>query len=153
MMKRRSFIKLMIVAAGGALLAWYIADFKRVVKGVLRKDTAEFSFNDEDVLERFLKDADEEQFWNIFSTPKRIFFCVQHFFLAAGIRLPYHGKYLQYRSVITGQFLFSTDLFLSEAARQTRTLRYLGFFNPYKAPCANPFSNLRQGVNSNVPAR
>ncbi|MEX1239411.1 MAG: hypothetical protein WEB30_06825 [Cyclobacteriaceae bacterium] len=144
-MKRRSFIGLSI-AAGGALLAWYVLDFKRIVTSILRKDTENFSFagkDIEDIVETFLMDADKEQFWNIFSTSKRIFIGVQHFFHGIGIQLPYHRKYLQYRSAITGQFLFSTDLFLNASDGENKTLHYRGFFNPYKNACGNPFSNLR----------
>lgn len=144
-MKRRTFFKLLFLAVGGVVLGLFVLDFRRVVRMILKKDTELLSFLDPDVIERFLADADREQFWKQFPTAKKVFICFQHFFHLAGIPLPYHAKYLQYRSTITGHFLFSTDLF-SNMSDVKRPLKYRGFFNPYKAPCANPFSNLRMGV-------
>jgi hypothetical protein len=144
-MKRRTFFKVLSLGIGGLLLGLFVFDFRRVVKMILQKDTALLSFTDPDIIEKFLADADQEQFWKQFSTAKRMFICFQHFFHLAGIPIPYHAKYLQYRSTITGHFLFSTDLF-SNGTDVKRPLIYQGFFNPYKAPCANPFSNLRMPV-------
>jgi len=144
-MKRRTFFKALFLAIGGLLLGLFVLDFRRVVKMILQKDTALLSFADPDIIEKFLEEADQEQFWKQFSTTKKMFICFQHFFHMVGIPIPYHAKYLQYRSTITGHFLFSTDLF-SNVGDVKRRLQYRGFFNPYKAPCANPFSNLRMPV-------
>lgn len=144
-MKRRTFFKVLFLAIGGLLLGLFVLDFRRVVKMILQKDTALLSFEDQDIIEKFLVEADHEEFWKQFSTAKKMFICFQHFFHLAGIPIPYHAKYLQYRSSITGHFLFSTDLF-SNVGDVKRRLKYRGFFNPYKAPCANPFSNLRMSA-------
>lgn len=141
-MKRRTFFKLLALAVGGLLLSFLGLDFRRVVRMILQKDTQQMSFTDAGVIDKFLTEAEAELFWNQFSTAKKIFICIQHYFHVVGIPVPYHAKYLQYRSTITGHFLLSTDLFLS-GSNVTRTLKYQGFFNPYKGACANPFSNLR----------
>lgn len=38
-------------------------------------------------------------------------------------------------------YLLSTDFFRNRMDEQ-KPLKYLGLYNPYKTPCANPFSNL-----------
>jgi hypothetical protein len=42
-------------------------------------------------------------------------------------------------SDVISKYLFATDFFLNKMD-ETKPVNYLGMFNPYKTPCANPFS-------------
>ncbi len=141
-MNRRTFIKIGIVTN---ILVWtglYVLDFRWAVKRMLLDDTATLKI-DRKAIDKFIMEADHEQFWRQFSLPKKMFIAIHHAVSIIGIKLPYHEKYVQYRNVITGQFLLSTDLFFSRYNRGKK-IKYLGFMNPYKTGCSNPFSNLRR---------
>ena len=143
-MNRRSFIKIGIITN---ILVWsglYVLDFKWAVKRMLLADIAQLHI-EEKAVDRFLIEAEREMFWREFSFFKKLFISIQHAASSVGIRLPYYEKYIQYRNVITGHFLFSTDLFAGKHING-RKIKYLGFMNPYKTACTNPFSNLRRPV-------
>ncbi|HEY9007939.1 hypothetical protein [Ohtaekwangia sp.] len=140
-MKRRTFIRLSLLAIPAAIGAYFLLSFDKVLRRILKADTSELNL-EEGAIDRFLQDAKREHFWNKFSLSKKMFICVQHFFSSLGIKLQYHTKYRQYRSVITGQFLLSTDFFLNKMDT-TQRITYIGFFNPYKTGCSNPFSSIR----------
>ncbi|HEY9049718.1 MAG TPA: hypothetical protein VIN08_27660 [Ohtaekwangia sp.] len=140
-MNRRSFIRLSLLAIPAAIAAYLLLNFDKVVKRILIADTQSLKVPDE-AIDRFLNEAKREHFWNKFSFSKKMFICVQHFFSSLGIKLKYHTKYVQYRSMITGQFLLSTDFFLNKMD-PSKDVTYIGFFNPYKTGCSNPFSSLR----------
>jgi hypothetical protein len=40
---------------------------------------------------------------------------------------------------ITNKYLLSTDFFMNKM-NESKAVKYLGFYNPHKSPCANPFS-------------
>ena len=42
---------------------------------------------------------------------------------------------------LTRKYLLSSDYFLNKMD-EGKTVQYLGFYNPYRSPCANPFSSL-----------
>jgi hypothetical protein len=42
---------------------------------------------------------------------------------------------------LTRKYLLSSDYFLNKMD-EDKTVQYLGFYNPYRSPCANPFSSL-----------
>src|ERR1041385_5438342 len=136
-MKRATFIKISVLAVASVALAAYVFNFKRTVRSMVEKDSEKFNLKDKDMLDRFMTDADKEDYWRQFSSSKKMFICLQHFFYSFGIRAPYYSKYLQYRSQITGQFLLSTSLFMDS----NNSITYTGFFNQYKRPCSNPFSS------------
>ena len=46
--------------------------------------------------------------------------------------------YRETEQKIVTQFLMSSDFFQNNAD-ETRTIHYLGFYDPYTRPCANPF--------------
>jgi hypothetical protein len=142
-MKRRTFFRITLAGVAAIGLGIFGLNFTRVARNILLKDTSDLNFKEHDLVERFMKEAEAERFWKQFSLVKRIFICVQHYFHVVGIPIPYRYKYLQYRSIITGHFLLSTDLFQNYGDVLNKEVTYRGFFNPYKAPCANPFSNLR----------
>lgn len=122
-------------------IGFMVFDFKKTVRRMLKRDVKKLGVTSDD-LRTFMADAGKERFWAQFSVAKRVLICVQHALLVVGIRTPWYGKYLRYRNQITGHFLLSTDLFQSPYT-EGQTVKYIGFHNPYKAPCASPFSNLR----------
>lgn len=140
-MNRRSFIKIGIMLNLMVWLGLYFLDFKWTVRRMLKKDTERLGLG-KNVIEKFLLEADRENFWSQFSVPKKAFISLQHNLSSWGLRLPYHDKYVQYRNVITGHFLLSTDLFTAPYT-EGRKVKYTGFMNPYRTGCSNPFSNLR----------
>jgi hypothetical protein len=42
---------------------------------------------------------------------------------------------------LTRKYLLSSDYFINKMD-EDKTVQYLGFYNPYRSPCANPFSSL-----------
>jgi hypothetical protein len=42
---------------------------------------------------------------------------------------------------MTSKYLLSSDFFMNNMDEQ-KTVQYLGLYNPYRSPCANPFSSL-----------
>lgn len=42
---------------------------------------------------------------------------------------------------MTQKYLLSSDYFINKMD-DSKTVQYLGFYNPYRRPCANPFSSL-----------
>jgi Holliday junction resolvasome RuvABC ATP-dependent DNA helicase subunit len=44
-------------------------------------------------------------------------------------------------SSLVERYLLSTDFFLNKMD-ESRTIKYTGYYNPYKTPCTNPFSSL-----------
>ncbi|MEZ4945853.1 MAG: hypothetical protein R2804_10010 [Cyclobacteriaceae bacterium] len=70
-MKRRTFIKTGIVLAGLGLLSLLtIPSFKDTVIKMLRKDTSQLKIN-QNSIDKFMKDANKEQFWVKFSRGKK----------------------------------------------------------------------------------
>jgi hypothetical protein len=146
-MKRRTFIKVTIAGIATTLaVSFFVLDFKRVTRRILLSDTENLDLESADMIDKFLEQAEEQQFWKQFSQAKRAFISIQHLFHSLRIRVPYRHKYFQYRSIITGQFLFSTDLF--NDGNMHRKVRYITFFNPYKKPCGSPFPHLMQLGNA-----
>lgn len=39
------------------------------------------------------------------------------------------------------KYLLSTDFFLNKMD-ESKTIKYIGFYNPYQSPCSNPFSHI-----------
>jgi hypothetical protein len=140
-MNRRSFIRISSLAILAAIAGYFLLSFDKVVRRILVKDSEALDLG-EDVIDRFIADAKKEYFWDKFSFSKKMFICVQHFLFSLGLKVKYHHKYMQYRSMITGQFLLSTDFFLNKMDTKQK-VTYIGFFNPYKTGCSNPFSSLR----------
>jgi hypothetical protein len=139
-MKRRTFIKTGIILAGLGLLSLLtIPSFKNTVIKMIQKDTAQLKLSQSSI-EKFMKDANKEQFWVKFSRGKKILIVA---FTYVGIfksMLPFYNKYIQYRGQITGHFLLSTDFFM-QRMDANQQVQYTQFYNPYKQACYNPFSS------------
>jgi hypothetical protein len=134
------------VAVGSAtlillLIGVLLFDFRKTVRRMLARDSRQLGLG-KDPIDLFMAEAESERYWRQFSVAKRALVNVQYALDGIGIHTPWYGKYLRYRNEITGRFLMSTDLF-NQNYRQGMSVSYLGFHNPYKAPCSNPFSALR----------
>jgi hypothetical protein len=138
---RRRFIKGGLVATLLLFIAFMFTDFRKTIRRMLRRDTENLNLEGK-AISKFIADADREGYWNQFGIAKRVLISAQDTLAIIGIHTPWYGKYLRYRNEITGRFLFSTDLFQPKYF-EGKTISYLGFHNPYKAPCGMPFSNLR----------
>jgi hypothetical protein len=138
---RRRFIKIGWVSLILILIGILLFDFRKTVRRMIQRDTKSLRLPD-GTIDKFMADADREGFWRQFGMAKRALINVQDALGAVGIHTPWYGKYLKYRNEITGRLLFSTDLFQSKY-NEGQAVTYLGFHNPYKAPCSNPFSALR----------
>lgn len=139
-MKRRKFIKVGIALGVLAFVTLIFPSFTQAIKKMLREDTEGLQI-DGDSMDQFINDAHKEQFLATFSTIKKLLIVVHTYFGFLGGILPYRNKYVQYRGQLTGQFLLSTDLFRNQMDT-TKQVQYTGFYNPYRQPCSNPFSNL-----------
>ncbi len=87
-MKRSTFVKLSVTAVIAALFAAYVLSFKRAVRSMLEKDSSQLDLKDPNTIDVFMNDADKEDYWRQFSTAKKMFICVQHFFYSLGVHLP-----------------------------------------------------------------
>lgn len=142
-MERRNFLKIL---GAGSLLAGigYLGfnSFRTSIKDILLTDTEGMAISEE-VMDRFIADAEKEHFWQQFDLTKKGFI-IGHTWLAnswlGSEYLPYKMKYEQYRSRITGTFLLSTDYFTNKM-QEGKPVEYVSFYNPYKRACASPFSN------------
>ena len=138
-MNRREFVWASFAALGATMVGLLTLDFLQVCRGMILEDVTKLRVNRGSV-DVFIEEAESECFWERFTWPKRVFVTVQHALMPFGIRLPYYHKYLQARDLITGTFLMSTDMFFDSAAG--RQITYIGYHNPYKLSCSNPFSSM-----------
>jgi hypothetical protein len=138
-MKRREFIWTAVAALGATMVGLLTLDFHQVCRAMLLEDIARIRIKPESV-DLFIEEADNECFWERFTWRKRLFIVVQHAAIQFGIRLPYYQKYLQTRDLVTGTYLMSTDFFFANLSNHE--VNYLGYHNPYKTSCSNPFSSL-----------
>ena len=139
-MKRRTFLK----AVAGVTLAFggtyfIVPSFAEAAENVIRVATRNLNI-DQKVIDAFIESANKEKYWQNFSRMKKEFFRTASL-LENGVGfVPYSGKYLQYKNQIVGQFLLSTDFFINKMDSRKK-IQYVSFYNPYKMPCANPFSS------------
>jgi hypothetical protein len=139
-MNRRTFIRISAGALVIAAVSIYLLGFKRTIRSMLRSDTEGLQL-EAGAIDKFLEEAQKEKYLIKFGFVKQVLIGGQHILYEMGLRLPYHEKYVQYRNMITGHFLMSTDFFMNRMDVK-KPVTYLGFYNPYKAPCSVPFSNL-----------
>jgi hypothetical protein len=139
-MKRRTFIKAGIALTTVAVAVAVFPSFRSTVKRILAKDTDALRL-DPSSIDRFIDDAQREQYLNTFSRVKRILITLHTYAGPLSGILPYANKYIQYRGQITGHFLLSTDFFRNRMDT-SKAVEYTGFYNPYTQPCSNPFSSI-----------
>lgn len=140
-MNRRKFLGLISLGlAGSALGILSLPGFEKVIEKVIVNDTEKLSLSPESI-SKYIVEAKDKNIWKNFNFAKREFFRAHYFFNNSLFKLPYHNKYIQYRSEIVGSFLLSTDFFMNKMNTE-RTINYVSLYDPYFRPCSNPFSNL-----------
>lgn len=142
-MSRRTFlIFAILLGAAGMLGIVILPSFDKVIKNILSNDL-DFLKVKEESFDRFIRDAEEKKYWksNFYDKNKILFIRVYYYLNNQFIDLPYKFKYLQLRERIVGDFLLATNFFQNKMD-ESAEVRYLRLYNPYLAPCSNPFSNL-----------
>ena len=135
---RRQFIyysisTVLVSVASYLLISSYATFFKKII----RKDVEKLKVKSSDI-DRFVAEAEEDLFFERLDLWYKAMLIVYYHFECIGIKLPMHIKYLQLKSHLTGRFLLSTDFFKNNMNVQSN-INYLGFYNPYKTVCSNPF--------------
>lgn len=102
---------------------------------------------EDQVIEKFLEDADTERLWHKFSLRKKGLLQAHTFIKESVLSLPNKQKYKLYRNQIVTSFLLSTDFFINKM-NPNLPVHYVGLYNPYKTSCTNPFSNLHFSPNA-----
>lgn len=139
-MQRRKFLWLTgggIALAAISLSGFFASrSFKKVIYGILVEDLKGLKVT-EDSIQKYIEDAEAEYFWGFTNGKKQ--FVKAHYNIP--FPLPYAFKYGHFRSIIVGTYLLSTDFFLNKMD-VSKPVTYIAYYNPYKRPCYNPFSNL-----------
>jgi hypothetical protein len=138
-MNRRRFI---VLASTGVLasigIAPFLIPFETVIRRIIIIHIGELKILDS-TIQSFLDEANTVNQWRQFDFSKRVIIRVHFFFTFMSKWLPFHHKYVHYKNIIIGDFLFSTNYF-SLAQGSTRDIEYIGLLNPYKRVCFNPFA-------------
>jgi hypothetical protein len=130
-MKRRNFLTL--AGIGGALAALasfkFIFDpFESIAKKIIRAELNYLTL-DEQGLDRFVADYTKLKDRNYKLTMKG--------YSLFGINSANSGKVHQ----LVSAYLLSSDFFQNKMDH-TRSVKYLGLYDPYTRPCAHPFSHI-----------
>ncbi len=140
-MQRKKFLKYL---AGGIAVAFtgiaVTPGFNQVLQKMIEEDTATLPL-EEGCVQKYLSVAEERQAWSVFSPSKQQFIRAHYLLSNALFKLPYHHKYLDYRSQVVGNFLLSTSFFMNKMDMHKK-ISFTGLYDPYLKPCSNPFSNL-----------
>jgi hypothetical protein len=132
MMNRRFFLKLAGVGTGLVALpgmGFVYASYGRAAKGLL--------LNELDYLTLDIKGV--EQFVQVYAKSK-----------SENYQLKVRGLYMLRTSAsqskvveeLVRDYLLSTDFFRNRMD-ESKPLQYIGLYDPYKTPCANPFSHIQ----------
>ena len=140
-MERRKFLGILTLGAIGTIVGVVaLPDFEKIVKEILTTDTKKLLI-EKGAIEKYLVDAKNRNIYKRFGFGKKEFIRGHYFINNSIFTLPYYTKYSRYRSEIVGSFLLSTDFFINKMTVE-KEVKYLSFYDPYKRPCNNPFSNV-----------
>lgn len=146
-MKRRKFLQILGAGTSVTLMGYFsLPSFRNAVKQIVQEDTSSLMVEDQ-VIEKFLEDADTERLWHKFSLRKKGLLQAHTFIKESLLSLPNKQKYNLYRNQIVTSFLLSTDFFINKM-NPNLPVHYVGLYNPYKTSCTNPFSNLHFSPNT-----
>jgi hypothetical protein len=132
-MRRRNFLKIAgagTVAVAALPVGWYATtSVQEAVAGII---TREFSYLklDPKGVARFVEDYLQDPMSGY-----------THKELKASYALRAVADRSTMVADLTRRYLLSSDYFLNKMD-ENRTVQYLGLYNPYRSPCANPFSSL-----------
>lgn len=130
-MKRRQFITIAAiggVVSGLASLKFITHPFESVAKGIIKSELNYLKL-DEDGLDRFVADYSRLKDRNYKLTMKG--------YSLFGINSSRSGKVHQ----LVSAYLLSSDFFQNKMD-ETRTIKYIGLYDPYSRPCSHPFSHV-----------
>lgn len=130
-MKRRKFITIAAiggVVSGLASLKFITHPFESVAKGIIKSELNYLKL-DEDGLDRFVADYSRLKDRNYKLTMKG--------YSLFGINSSRSGKVHQ----LVSAYLLSSDFFQNKMD-ETRTIKYIGLYDPYSRPCSHPFSHV-----------
>jgi hypothetical protein len=132
-MRRRNFLK--IAGVGTAALAalpagWYVAtSVQEAAAGIITREFSYLKLDPKGVaqfVDDYLKDPLSQY------TPAKV---KAYYALRRG------ADESAMVADLTRKYLLSSDYFMNKMDEH-KTVQYLGFYNPYRSPCANPFSSL-----------
>jgi hypothetical protein len=132
-MRRRNFLK--IAGAGTAAVValpagWYVAtSVQEAATGIITRELGYLKLEPQGVarfVDDYLKDPLSQY------TPGK---------LKAYYALRTGADASMMVADLTRKYLLSSDYFINKMDEH-RTVQYLGFYNPYRSPCANPFSSI-----------
>lgn len=148
---RRSFLTLLAASFGGLVVFgsglgrfFYLGnDCGPFVAAVVRQRLTYLTVSAKD-LENFANDfqnrridANNRKLWVLLAA-----FSPFHPLLDAVVRLtPRARAYEELCDAIERSFLISSDFFFHQGD-ESRTVHYIGYYDPWKRPCSNPFANL-----------
>ncbi len=142
MTRRRFIIGLFALIATVIGTTILVIPFNKVVSKILHKNLA-FLNLEPTAVDNFVKDIIATKYYDrkSFGWKKQLFVRIFHFFDNPWVPLPGKKRYEQYCGFFVSDFLLSTDFFLNKMDEK-KQVNYLALYEPYKRPCANPFSNL-----------
>ena len=139
-MQRKTFLKIVGgVVALGAIGYVAVPTFEEMLLKILRSDLKGLKVN-EDTISKYLLDYKKENPLR-FKSSKEQFIKASYLLDYPFVPNPYKHKYQQFRSLLVGNFLLSTDFFINKMD-VAKEVNYMGIYNPHLRPCANPFSYL-----------
>jgi hypothetical protein len=130
-MKRRKFIALSTLAglaAGITSFRFITKSFEEAAADLIRKEVPYLKL-DEEGLQKFVSDFSKRKDTRYRFTMRGYSFL--------GIDSSQSGKVNQ----LVTAYLLSSDFF-SKGMDETRTIKYVGLYDPYLRPCAHPFSHV-----------
>ncbi|MBT1703805.1 hypothetical protein [Chryseosolibacter indicus] len=144
-MKRRKFLAITGASAAGLVLSVgafgvTLPGMEKLIVSMVKEDVSQLNVKQEDI-KRYAADVVKHDPFR-FGDKKWKFLAAYSRLKPLGLPLPYEGLYTELRSIVTGNFLLSTNYFW-EKLGDNDEVKYSGrIFTPYNYPCGNPFSNL-----------
>lgn len=139
-MNRRKFLKIVGALTTLSFLSFFaLPGFEMIAGKMIKKDLSKLNI-DNKVITQFLEDAQQANFWKTFSWAQQQYMIIYYLLSSIYIPLPYKEKYKKFKTLIVEQFLLSTDFFFNKMD-PNKEIKYVTYYNPYKKPCAHPFSN------------
>lgn len=131
-MKRRDFIRIAGIGgllAGAGAAGWWSQTFESAGAAIIHRELGFLALDEKGVAD-FMRDYS--------ATCDASFKRAIRVYRLAGIDSSRSGKVHQ----MVTQYLLSTDFFRRERG-EADTVRYVALYNPYRRPCAHPFSHLQ----------
>ncbi len=141
MIKRRRFLKILGLAGIASVIGLGLTPgFEEMVHRLIKNAYRNLSVDDEEIV-KFIDEAHRINLWEWLNIGPREKMVIIVFGLLNNPYLPYYRVYHRLVVRITNPFILSTDFFRN-GMDTSQPVRYLGIYNPYAMPCANPFSAL-----------